>query len=620
MTKSKAYLFGGQIAHTLRDLAVGRVVGGVSGVSRNGASTDPPLLATTTTDHATGGIAAVTVEGSGEEYEEVYNRGPAAPAGAKVLIVWTAGKEVDLANGVPDEDAGGQWEFSGVRETSTVDPELPPGSVDLDCGCSKCPDGSPNHSCDDCGCFHKTLYTAMPLVTPTFGPREVWSELAAIRKLTYWQDCKSRSAEFNGPPCTTEYGEERRDTYRLIEDFAAETLELVRTGDNGCPLITLKWKRCGCPKRCNCPRQYEIASDGVNNLEMPEQCKVCVTPNWPRRPGTEPKPLTLCGPDDCVVSVSDVVGMQISGTNKGFPTAIGGGDQPVNQFSFDGTYRLDRDHVLNGVCCDLGEVCTHWGYEQGWTALPLFLMPDHGADVYGYEWMLGAAIIATEGGYRVWAAVNLRGHIDLADGSDYIESSNCYLAWVSEELTCEQLNSVLESGSISLSPYCEIGPPWVPDKGSCTLTLSGGTVQKKASSTGHVGGVCNGELTGGECGGGVQALLLTKSLEGETSVTTIYSSCEQNCEGPACGADITLQDYQAWANAGVDGEVLEVGCRCGSSVGYQGVPNAEPLSYYRVTEGAWTLIYAAPGCDSPTPPAVDPGVAGEGTYAQGGCG
>lgn len=70
-----------------------------------------PILVTTSTDHATGKIKSVTAVGSNETYDEVYNRGPDVPSGTKVLIAWTAGKEVDLENDVPEEEAGGQWEI-----------------------------------------------------------------------------------------------------------------------------------------------------------------------------------------------------------------------------------------------------------------------------------------------------------------------------------------------------------------------------------------------------------------------------------------------------------------------------------------------------------------------------
>ena len=397
----------------------------------------------------------------------------------------------------------GRYEASGSSGSSN-DPEFPSGGPSLDCGCGKCPEGTRMHNCTVCGCWHRTLYTKMPEVRPTFGPNagQVWAELLEVTKLTYWEECRSRGQEIDGPPCTDEYDAEIRDKYRVIEDFEADTLELIRTVNNGCPLITLKWKRCGCPKQCNCRRQYALAEDGVNNLEVPDACKVCVTPNWPMESAPR-TPRTLCGPDDCIVSLADIASIRISGAGLAFPDAsnegLGVPSDPVKKFSFDGDYQLTPG-APSGVCCGIeGEICLSWG-GQG-VVLPSFYMTGvGGAYRYTCTYQPGAAVVAVPGDkYKVHAFMMLSVGTEPPTGPGSFQSAQCYLSWASSALTCEELNTAAESGQISLTPTaCRDNNTFQDESGSAVFTFSGGT-QKRAQSTGHKGGLCGGEETT-DCG------------------------------------------------------------------------------------------------------------------------
>ena len=396
----------------------------------------------------------------------------------------------------------GRWAILPRGSGTAPNLDFPEGTVDLQCGCAgkACVDGSSFHKCEECGCFHRKVYTRMPAVAPAPGvgfidSSSVWAELVAITILRYWEGCKLRSSEFNGPEFLNEDDEETRDKYRIVEDFSGKTVELVRTVNNGGPLITLKFEHCGCARKCNCGRTYELAADGASNVTVPETCKVCISVAWPAV--AAPKtPQTLCGPDNCVVELSQLASLSISGAGVMVPQAINGElgvtDDPVNKFSLNGDYRLVAGST-EGVCCGVdGTICFDWSGDR--EVLPTCYIDGQGDDLYTFSYEPGAAIVATAGDkYRIHAYVMVRvSIIHDAETSSY-QSPQCFMSWASAEMTCEELNSAAESGSVELTPTeCrDQGIPFQAEVGSATFRFTGGA-QQKSTSTGHPGSICGG--------------------------------------------------------------------------------------------------------------------------------
>lgn len=525
-------------------------------------------------------------ERNGDTVKVRNKSGATVSEGDKVVVSYPInGRWVILPSGV---GSGGGSDGGGL-------PEASPG-----CGCNNCPPGMQSHACSECGCVNRRRGTSLPYVEPAFGTDEIWNELQTIEEVLYFEACVWRSKEINGPSC----GDGPRDKYRFFVDYAAGAAWVERTDGEYCPEIKLRWcMTTSCTKKCLCPWRFTLSSNGFTNVYPPAQCDLCVSPIFRPRP-QQLEDIQLCGDDSCVLSLDFTSSLEISGTGLAFPMAIGGGDQPLNKFSFDGTYRLDRNHVLNGVCCDVGDAeCVHWGYDEGWVTLPLFLMPDEGADVYGYEWMIGASIIASGDNYRIWAGVNLRGGIDHADGEwNSYESSNCYLAWVSDEMTCDQLKEVMEAGTITLPAYCENASQWCPNPGSATFRFSG-MVNKRADSSGHPGSTCGGT----DCTDAMCRIRCHEQLSPLGTPVKFWVVDESNtCTGDCgyCGSSCSGFTDEVFGNA----SEYEVGF-----IGEK--PCFDFLPEYDYVEASASYAGGSGGCDCANGASQRMCLAGEGLYS-----
>lgn len=154
------------------------------------------------------------------------------------------------------------------------------------CGCNQCVEGVASDACPDCSCINKTRQTVLPRVKPAFGAQDEWSELLEIIRLRHREACIWESIEVDGPEFYSEETGTVRDKYKLEIDIAANPgdccsrgrAKLVRTEDNGAPLIVLEWcLDTTCSTKCLCP--WHFTMERYDNLLPPENCRFCVTPN-----------------------------------------------------------------------------------------------------------------------------------------------------------------------------------------------------------------------------------------------------------------------------------------------------------------------------------------------------
>lgn len=514
----------------------------------------------------------------------------------------------------------GRWAITSkvYKPGKENDPGGLPIGMEAGCSCNGCVPGTKMHLCGDCGCVNRVRLTALPdipLVQRGFdGWSQYWEELKQIDRVVYDSGCLWVSKLVNGPKCADpdpeHSGEEGEvfDRYRLEVNYSGGWARIVRVEGENCPEISIRWVLCPeCEKKCLCPWVFTLAEDGFNNIYPPLNCKLCVTP-LPKNRKNEPVS-RVCGSQLCSVTLGSLASLTISGTGIAFPNAINEGllvsHQPVKEFSFDGAYQLDGDHIAGGSCCGIEyQQCHTWGWVEGLTGLPSFHYEGSGLDIFRAGYHVGAELMAFDDDtYKIRAFVMLGFGVEEQEGGSGISPAQCTLAWESASMTCEQLNAAAQSGTLELTTDCRSQAiPWNAQAGTATFTFSG-KADPRSISSGHTTSNCGDE----PC---ADATCKIRCVELTTSLGTTYkmwivdesSTCTDGCG--YCNTTCNGSSDEVWGLAAdyEDGEIKEKDC------------DDFPTDHDWV-EGVVSYAGGSGGCECGEGATVRMCVSGEGVYS-----
>jgi hypothetical protein len=351
-------------------------------------------LARTVGSLANGDYGPVTLVGSGDLIEEVYNPGPALSEDARVRILWTAGTEIFDKKAKAEEEAEedeeseepagdsdeeekqneGQWEIIPTSDDQATVTVL--GLPKSACQCGRSVRGRPVTDCAECSCMNTVRRTGLPRMTSLDG--DAWPEVQTIAEIDYQGNCVHKSKKIPGIACQVE-GEEGtsivRDEYQFITDYANGFAEFkCITEFPQCPVVYIRWEFCpSCAKECTSVWIFRrITYENV--LFLDGDCEICVTPLKDRTP-TE-IPCSKCPPEvkfvlpgevqlrifDHPVPSTKMCGVEIDPENPEGPGIPGHTiSASYTQCHFNGKHLLKRPTNKEGLW-----IAADYGIEAGW--------------------------------------------------------------------------------------------------------------------------------------------------------------------------------------------------------------------------------------------------------------